>query len=73
MRGDVMIRGLWDRQVDVIVDVKQGDADADMYTYEPMISLLARWEKIKKDKQGKHCNDQWKHFLRFVLSVDGML
>ena len=28
-RGDVMIRGLWYRQVDAIIDVKLGDADAD--------------------------------------------
>ena len=28
-RGDVMVRGLWDRQVDTIIDVKLGDADAD--------------------------------------------
>ena len=47
-----MIQGLWDRQVDAIIDVKLGDADADMYKYEPMTSLLSRWEKIKKDKHG---------------------
>ena len=68
-----MIRGLWDRQVDAIIDAKLGDADADTYKYEPMASLLARWEKIKKDKHGKHCNDQQKHFSPFVLSVDGIL
>ena len=38
-----------------------------------MTSLLARWEKIKKDKHGKHCHKQRKHFLLFALSVDGML
>ena len=32
-RGDVMARGLWDCQVDVIIDVKLGDADADTYKY----------------------------------------
>ena len=72
-REDVMIRGLWDRQVDAIIVVKLVDADADTYKYEPMTSLLARWENIKKDKHGKHCHDQRKHFLPFVLSVDGML
>ena len=41
--GDVMVRGLWDRQVDAIIDVKIGDADADSYKYEPMTALLARW------------------------------
>ena len=43
MRADVMIRGLWDRQIDAIIDIKIGDADADTYNHEPMTSLLARW------------------------------
>ena len=56
-----------------IIDVKLGDADTDSYKYEPMAALLARWETIKKDKNGKHCHDQRKNFSPFVLSVDGML
>ena len=68
-----MIRGFRDRQVDAIIDVKLGDADADTYKYELMTALLARWENIKKDKHSNHCHDQRKHFLPFVLSVDGML
>ena len=67
-----MVRGLWDRQVDAIIDVKLGDADADSYKYEPMAALLDRWETIKKDKHGKNCHDQRKHFLPFVPSVVGM-
>ena len=38
-----------------------------------MTALLARWEKIKKDKHGEHFNDQGKHLSPFFLSVDGML
>ena len=68
-----MIRGLWDRQVDAIIGVKLGDADVDMYMYEPITLLLARWEKIKKDKHGKHCHGQRKYFSPFVLSVDRIL
>ena len=45
----------------------------DTYKYEPMTSLLASWENIKKDKYSKHCHAQRKHFLSFVLSVDGIL
>ena len=30
-RGDVMIQGLWDFQVDAIIDVKLGVSDADTY------------------------------------------
>ena len=68
-----MIRGLWDCQVDAIIDVKHGDADADTYNYKPMTELLTRWENIKKYKHVKHFHDQRKHFLPLFLSVDGML
>ena len=57
-RGYVMVRGLWDRQVGAIIDVKIGDADVDTYKYESMTALLARWEATKKHKHGKHCHDQ---------------
>ena len=53
-----MVRGLWDRQVNAIIDVKLGDANADMYNYKSITSLLARWEKIKKENHGKHCHNQ---------------
>ena len=66
-REDVMIRGLWDCQVDAIIDVKLGGADTDKCKYESMESLLARWEKIKKDKHGKQCHDQRKCFCRLFF------
>ena len=71
--GGMMVCSLWYHQVNTIIDVKLGDADANTYKYEPMIPLLERWEKIKKDKHGKHCHDQRKRFLSFVLSVKGIL
>ena len=40
-----MVCVLWDRQVDAIIDVKLGYSNADMHKYEPMTSLLARWER----------------------------
>ena len=68
-----MIRGLWDRLVEAIIYVKLCNTDADEYKYDPMIELLAQWETIKKDKHGKHYNDQRKHFSPFIISVDNML
>ena len=56
-----------------IIDVKIRYSYAYMYTYEPMTSLLVRWEKIKKDNHDKHCHNQQKHFSPFVLSVDILL
>ena len=68
-----MVQGLWDFQVDAIIDVKLDDTDSYSYEYEPMTALLARWETIKKEKHGKHCHDQRKHFSPFVLSVERIL
>ena len=68
-----MIQGLWDRKVEAIINVKLGNSDMDSYKYEPMAALLDRWETIKKDKHGKHCINQRKHFSPFVVSVDRML
>ena len=72
-RGDVTIQDLWYQQGDSIIDVKLGDADVYLYIFEQMAELLAWWEKTRKDKYGKHCRDQQKHFSLFVISVDGML
>ena len=62
-----MIRGLWGRKVDFIIDIKLGDADANTYKYKLMTSLLVGWGKIKKDKHSKHCHDQRKHFRRLFF------
>ena len=53
-----MIWGLWDQQVESIIDVKLVNADADSYKYESMVELLDWWETTKKDKHGKNCNGQ---------------
>ena len=29
--------------------------------------------KLIEDKHGKHCYNQWKHFTKFVLSIDCIL
>ena len=62
-----MIQDLWDCQVDAIIDVNLGNADAYTYKYYPITSLLGRWENIKKDKHGKHCHDQRNCFLRLFF------
>ena len=46
-----MVQGLWNRQVDAIIDVKLDDTDADSYKYEPMTALLARWNIQKGQAQ----------------------
>ena len=65
----MMIQGLWDKQVKAIIEVKLGKSDTDSYRYESMTALLDWWETINKDKCDKHCNDQWKHFSRFLFQL----
>ena len=65
MMGDVMIQGLWDLQVEAIIDGKLGDSDVDSYKYEPTAALLARCETFKKYKHGKHYHNQRKQFSPF--------
>ena len=72
-RGDMTIQDLLDRQFESIIDFKLGEADADSSKYEPMTTLLARWETIKKDKNSNHCHYQHNFFSPFVLSVDVMI
>ena len=43
-----MVQGLWDRQVDAIINVKLGDADADSLNYEPMAALLPGGKRSKR-------------------------
>ena len=38
-----------------------------------MNNLLYQWDKEKKDKHGKDCHKQQKHFSPFVLSGDVIL
>ena len=63
MWGDVMIQGLGNQKAEAIIDVKINNTDADSYKYDTMAALLARWETIKKDNNGKNCHDQQIFFL----------
>ena len=61
-----MVRGLWDRQLEAIIDIKIGDIDTDYYKYEPMAALLDRWWTINNEKHDEHSNDKRKHSLFFI-------
>ena len=71
-RGDLLIRGLWDIQTDNIINAKVGNSGEYTYSLEPMVTLLDRWDKNKKDNHGKNCHKKQKK-TPFVLSVDVMI
>ena len=45
-RGDVLIRGLWEIQTDVIIGVIFGDSSANTYKYEPIDNLLEPMDNL---------------------------
>ena len=62
-RGEVLIWGLFGRHTDAIINIKLGNADVGTYMFDPMVTLLECWEKMKTDNHGNHYHKQHKHFL----------
>jgi len=72
-RGDVLIRGLWDRGTDCIIDVRVTDLDAKSNRSRDPAKVLESHEKEKKKKYLEPCLKQRRHFTPFVVSTDGLL
>ena len=72
-RGDILIRGLWARGTDAIIDVRVTDTDQKSYQKRTPAKILHAQETEKKNKYLKDCLDQRRHFSPFVVSTDGML
>lgn len=72
-RGDILIRGFWQRQTDCIVDVRVSSVDTKTYRGMKPAKALELQEKEKKDKYAQSCIDQRRTFTPFVLSTDGLL
>ena len=72
-RGDLLIRGFWDRSTDCIIDVRICDVHQPSYLVRNPVSILKSAETSKKTKYLKGCLDQRRHFTPFVVSCEGML
>jgi hypothetical protein len=72
-KGDVLIRGLWEKGTDCIIDVRVTDTDAPSYIKTSPVKALETAERAKKNKHLQACLDQRRHFSPFVVSVDGSL
>ena len=74
LRGDLIIRGLWEKGTDCIVDVRVTDTDQPSYKskYTPF-QVLEMHEDEKKKKYAKKCYEIRKTFSPFVTSADGMI
>eukprot|EP00957_Ditylum_brightwellii_P170585 12984735-Ditylum_brightwellii.AAC.1 len=61
-----MIRHLWKRHTDCILDIRITNTDVKSYISCPVEVVLAAQEKEKKDKYLQACLEQQCHFLLFV-------
>ena len=73
LRGDLLIRGLWARGTDCIIDVRVTDTDAKSNLSKDPAKVLESHEKEKKRKYLASCIAQRRHFTPFVVSTDGLL
>ena len=72
-RGDILIRGLFQRGTDCIIDVRVTDLDCKSNRNTAPEKVLKRNERKKKSKYLQACLKQRRSFVPFVVSTDGML
>ena len=69
-RGDLLVRGFWEKSTDTIIDVRVTNLDSKSYKNLSPKKALERQEKEKKKKYCKPCENQRRHFTPFVVSTD---
>ena len=73
-RGDILIRGLWARGTNCILDVRDTDVDAKSNRSKDPCKVSAAHERERKKKFLEACLiEQCRHFSPFVVSTDGGL
>jgi hypothetical protein len=72
-RGDLSIRGFWEKGTYCIIDVRVTDTDQKSYRKRDPSKVLESQEKEKKKKYLSSCLENRRHFTPFVVSADGML
>ena len=73
MRADLAVRGVWERQTEVLFDIRVIDTDAQSYVNCTPMEVLGVAEKEKKAKYSKACEERRGTFTPFCCSVDGLL
>ena len=72
-RGDLLLRGFFERSTDCIIDVRVQDLDAPSYRDKTPTACLLSTEKAKKRQYQDKCHAQRRTFVPFVVSADGLL
>ena len=73
LRGDIIIKGLFEQNQDCIIDVRVTDTDAPSYRTRNPYSVIKSQEAEKKKKYLRLCLEQRRTFVPFVVSVDGII
>jgi hypothetical protein len=72
-RGDVLIRSLWGKATDCILDERVTDTYTKYYRNKDPQRVLEVVERLEKKKYIQPCLDQWCHLTPFSISVDGLV
>ena len=73
LRGDIIIKGLFERNQDCIINVRVTDTDAPSYRTRNPYNVTKSQETEKKKKYLRLCLEQRRTFVPFVVSVDGLI
>jgi hypothetical protein len=72
-RGGILIRGFWAHATDAIIGVQVTDTGVKSSRSHDPHKVLAQQEHEKRKKYFDACLKQCKHFIPFVVSMDGLL
>jgi hypothetical protein len=72
-RGNILVRGLWARGTDCIIDVRITDVDSKTQRSKDPHKVLKVYQREKKKKYLEACLEQRRHFSPFVALTDGLL
>ena len=72
-RGDLLIRGFWERYTDCIIDVHICDVNQPSYLARNPVNILKSAENTKKKHHLEPCLKQKRYFTPFVVSCETLL
>ena len=72
-RGDLLVRGLWERGKHCVIDVRITDINQPYQQHKPPDKILREHEKNKKKKYLEACKKNRRNFTPFIISTDGLL
>jgi hypothetical protein len=72
-RGDIAIRGLFERGTNAIIDVRIANLDSPSYIFQDPEKVLQQQETAKRQKYKDICETRRESFHPFIASTDGML